>query len=213
MNKKRIFSDFILGADHPCIMAQSVVKDDQLTIQVYDSMKNSWATKDLLRDLETFLCERTPDENSFDSFVAIYSKDVFKNEKDYEQSLWEFLSKVSAADPVKWDPEVEADPDSSKFSFSLLGTAFYLVGLHPQSSRNARRFQYPAIVFNLHEQFEKLRDMGAYTTVRDRIRKRDKKKNGSVNPMLEDFGQSSEARQYSGRKVSEDWKCPFNPEN
>jgi FPC/CPF motif-containing protein YcgG len=27
--------------------------------------------------------------------------------------------------------------------------------------------------------------------------------------MLEDFGENSEARQYSGRKVGEEWKCPF----
>ena len=51
--------------------------------------------------------------------------------------------------------------------------------------------------------------MGTYKRVRNTIRKRDKKLQGNINPMLEDFGATSEAKQYSGRKVSEKWECPF----
>ncbi len=43
------------------------------------------------------------------------------------------------------------------------------------------------------------------------IRKRDRRLQGSENPVLDDHGQSSEARQYSGRAVENDWKCPFQP--
>ncbi|MBA3796937.1 MAG: YqcI/YcgG family protein, partial [Chloroflexi bacterium] len=32
---------------------------------------------------------------------------------------------------------------------------------------------------------------------------------GSINPMLSDFGTRSEARQYAGREVDEEWRCPF----
>ena len=28
--------------------------------------------------------------------------------------------------------------------------------------------------------------------------------------MLEDFGTNSEARQYSGRAVADEWQCPYN---
>lgn len=51
--------------------------------------------------------------------------------------------------------------------------------------------------------------MGKYTTVKKRIRKRDKKLQGTINPVLKDFGKDSEAKQYSGRSVGNDWKCPF----
>ncbi|MEP6902345.1 MAG: YqcI/YcgG family protein, partial [Actinomycetota bacterium] len=30
------------------------------------------------------------------------------------------------------------------------------------------------------------------------------------NPNLSDFGTQSEARQYSGRAVEHEWKCPFH---
>ena len=32
---------------------------------------------------------------------------------------------------------------------------------------------------------------------------------GSINPMLSDFGEATEARQYSGRAVEDDWRAPF----
>ncbi len=33
---------------------------------------------------------------------------------------------------------------------------------------------------------------------------------GSINPMLKNFGERSEASQYSGRAVSDNWPCPFH---
>ena len=34
---------------------------------------------------------------------------------------------------------------------------------------------------------------------------------GTINPNLADFGDASEARQYSGRAVEANWTCPFRP--
>ena len=51
--------------------------------------------------------------------------------------------------------------------------------------------------------------MGTYKKVKKRIRRRDKKLQGYINPVLKDFGTDTETRQYSGRNVEEDWKCPF----
>ena len=45
--------------------------------------------------------------------------------------------------------------------------------------------------------------------MRDTILARDVKLAGDINPMLSKYGQASEARQYSGRQVGEDWQCPF----
>ena len=72
----------------------------------------------------------------------------------------------------------------------------------------ARRFPWPTLVFNPHEQFEKLRTDGKWKRMQQTIRERDVALEGSVNPMLNDFGESSEARQYSGRAVPEGWHPP-----
>jgi FPC/CPF motif-containing protein YcgG len=65
------------------------------------------------------------------------------------------------------------------------------------------------LVFNLHDQFERLRNVGRYERLREAIVQRDVALSGSANPMLARFGEASEARQYSGRAVSDNWRCPF----
>ena len=68
----------------------------------------------------------------------------------------------------------------------------------------------PCLVFNFHEQFEQLKASGKYTVLQDAIRTRDIALQGSINPVLARFGETSEARQYSGRAVEADWQCPFH---
>ena len=46
--------------------------------------------------------------------------------------------------------------------------------------------------------------------MRDKIRERDERLQGSTNPMVADYGASSEARQYSGRRVGPGWEAPFH---
>ena len=89
------------------------------------------------------------------------------------------------------------------------GKGFFVIGMHPGASRLARRFQCPVLVFNLHSQFEQLRADGRYDKLRSTIVARDIAFSGSGNPMLATYGQRSEARQYSGRRVDDDWVCPF----
>ena len=69
------------------------------------------------------------------------------------------------------------------------------------------------MVFNLHDQFERLREEGRYEKLRATILDRDVAVAGSLNPMLSRHGETSEARQYSGRDVGNDWECPFSGRN
>jgi len=66
------------------------------------------------------------------------------------------------------------------------------------------------LTVNLHDQFERLRNGGKYEPIRDTIIQRDTKLEGTKNPMLKQFGSSSEARQYSGCAVDDEWECPFH---
>jgi FPC/CPF motif-containing protein YcgG len=108
------------------------------------------------------------------------------------------------------DPRVSSDPGDPHFSLSFGGEGFFVVGLHPNASRPARAFERPALVFNLHDQFEQLREQGRYEKLRTSIIDRDLHLAGDENPMLARYGSDSEARQYSGREVGADWACPFH---
>lgn len=206
---KQEFEDFIIAENHPCMMAQSVFQSGNAGIHIYDEFATETTAKEILKDLKKYLAGYDFESNEFFSFIAIFKNENEFSEKEYETKLWQQLQLLHDFDEEPWDETVSSDPQDPNFSFSLLGRSFYMVGMHPNSSRFARSAPYTCMVFNLHWQFEKLREMGAYDTVRNKIRERDEELQGSINPMLEDFGEESEAKQYSGRKTEKDWKCPF----
>jgi FPC/CPF motif-containing protein YcgG len=162
-------------------------------------------------DLYECLAEVPPESDSFVSHAALFPDAHVDDEAAFEQAMWSHLQAMHEVDRrhFDWDPSVSADARDARFSFSIGGRAWYVVGMHPKASRLARRFPVPMLVFNPHAQFEQLRESGRYGALRDRIRERDVALQGSVNPMLVDHGRDSEARQYSGREVSRDWRCPF----
>lgn len=200
--------EFILD-DHPCVMAQSLVADESISIKEYEEMDSSDTKRQLFNDLKKYVDGQDLESKDFESLIAVFRKDKFNDELSFENAFWKLLTSLREMDQQPWDPTVSSNPDDDNFSYSLHGVSFYLVGMHPSSSRFARKSPYTMIVFNLHAQFEKLRAMNRYDRVRDLIRRRDKSYQGSINPMLSDFGTKSEARQYSGRKVDDSWKCPF----
>ncbi|WP_010230887.1 guanitoxin biosynthesis heme-dependent pre-guanitoxin N-hydroxylase GntA [Gillisia marina] len=206
---KAQFSNFILEQNHPCMMAQTVFSMDKVDFHTYENFGSKNTAQKILEDLKIYIANYDFESNDFLTFLAVFKGSTRFSEAEFETVLWKQLNFLNELDTDSWDPAVSEDPTNKNFSFSLGGKAFYIVGLHPDSSRIARQSPYPAMAFNLHWQFEKLREMNTYETVRDKIRERDIELQGSINPMLNDFGETSEAKQYSGKKVGKDWECPF----
>jgi len=204
------YAEFILESEHPCIMAKTIFAMDQFTLKTYNDFGSIETSARLLKDLKDYIEAYDFESNDFKTFLAVFPNSPEYSEISFEELLWKQLGNIHKLDNEQWDPAVSDDPKDENFSFSIAGKAFYVVGLHPNSSRKARQSPYTTLTFNLHWQFEKLREMGTYQKVRDRIRDRDVALQGSINPMLEDFGNNSEAKQYSGRKVDKEWKCPFH---
>jgi len=204
---RRAFRALVGAEDYPCVMAKSALRRGAVSLHTYSALGAASADA-LAADLAEFARGPEP-ERGVRSFVAVFGGEAPASERAFERALWGLLSALHARDGAAWDPAVSADPAHPEFSFSFAGRAFYVVGMHPRASRPARRLGRPAVVFNPHEQFERLRREGRYEKVRDLIRDRDRTLAGSVNPMLDDFGVRSEARQYAGRAVGPGWRCPF----
>ena len=207
------YKDFIVTQNHPCVMANTVFQMDNYQLKLYDDISSESIVDPILSDISNYLGHYDFTSNKFESLIICFTQNNFKTELEFEQTLWNFLQKLHDVDDATWDPNVSDNPEDPNFSFSLKGKAFYVIGMHPKSSRLARQAPYCTVVFNLHWQFERLREMGTYQTVRNRIRKRDEALQGSINPNLTDFGQASETKQYSGRRVELGWKCPFHHKN
>lgn len=203
------FAAFVADPAFPCLGAKAALNVGSYQLCTYDKLAGAETAAQLHADLVAFTGSDLVRAQEYASFIAVFRAPLSLGEEKFEQLLWSQLQQLHALDEQPWDPLVSSDSASPRFSFSLGGQALYVVGLHGGSSRLARRFPWPALVFNPHEQFEKLRSDGKWKRMRNTIRQRDVALQGSINPMLNDFGEASEARQYSGRVVEENWQPPF----
>ena len=202
----------ILDAKFSCVGARAAVNSGVYRLGVYSEMTDSGALAGLARDLFTFAQEQTALGSDFTTFIASFAGPVMPSEEAFEGHLWTVLQTLYDVDRLynPPDPKVAEDPEVGEFGFSFAGRSFFVIGLHPTSSRLARQFPWPALVFNAHFQFDHLKADGRYPKMQAAIRAREMASQGSLNPNLSDFGERSEARQYSGRAVEEDWQCPFH---
>jgi uncharacterized protein len=205
------YLSFINAKEFPCIAAKAAVANQQVRCMVAGNMACPKDDYDILQFLYNFADEYRTSKNFYYSAVIIFSGSDIYNEEMFDALLWQRLNALQYLDAKNYDYDnrVEKNPASAKFSFSIKEEAFYIIGLHAASSRQARQFKYPALVFNPHAQFEQLKTINKYEKMKQAVRKRDIALSGSVNPMLQDFGESSEVYQYSGRKYDDSWKCPL----
>lgn len=209
------FSAFVADERFPCLAGKGTVHRGDHTLRVYDTLGSHDSAAALARDLTIFVQSGPADGAGLRAFVALFRGPDMADELAFERRLWRQLRRLHALDgpPTAWDPTVSDDPESPEFSFSFGGRALFVVGMHPASSRLARRFRWPALVFNPRAQFERLRAEGKFERLRTLVRERDVALQGTPNPTLADFGERSEARQYSGRATEPEWRCPFHRKN
>jgi FPC/CPF motif-containing protein YcgG len=207
------FTRFVEAAEFPCVGAKSALARGQMRFVVGRDIRSAWDDLRIYPNLLDLARSYRANPALFQSLVVLFEQDAGLDEQGFEVMLWDRLQSLSQKDEwlgQKSDPRVSDDPEDPHFSLSFGGEGFFVVGLHPQASRPARRFERPALVFNLHDQFEQLRSDGTYDKLRSKIIDRDIALAGSANPMLARHGTASEARQYSGRAVGDDWVCPFS---
>lgn len=207
------FEAFITRPDFPCVGAKSALSRKNLKTVVCSSLTSSWDDVRVHKALLSWARESEKNPVLFRSLAFVFPGSAPMNEQAFERAMWERIQ--SFADKDAWlsepyDDRVSSDPDDPHFSLSFGGQAFFVVGMHPCASRPARRTPWPVLVFNLHDQFEKLRESGKYEKMRNTILTRDKTIAGTINPMLARHGEKSEALQYSGRVTDDDWTCPFS---
>jgi len=205
------FIQFIRNKDFPCVGAKSALAKNQLKFLVARHMACPASDKDILTFLYDFVDRYREKGGHFHSAVVIFSGPTNMTEAVFEEFLWKRLQAISDMDAAnyRYDARVSADPSSPEFSYSVKEEAFFIVGMHPASSRESRRFSYPALIFNPHAQFESMKKTNKYESIKEVVRKKDIAFSGSVNPMLSDYRESPETQQYSGKNYELPWKCPL----
>lgn len=207
------FRAFVADQAFPCVGAKAALNSGRMRIVQARDLASAWDDLAILGAIHALARDYRADPVPFQTLVVLFEAGAPADETQFERLLWTRLQSLSDKDD--WlgqapDPRVAHDPSDPHFALSFGGEAFFVVGLHPAASRPARRFAVPALVFNLHDQFERLRAEGRYDRLRRAILDRDEALAGSINPMLAAHGTISAARQYSGRAVNDSWRCPFS---
>ena len=205
------FIEFISNKIFPCIGAKTALAKNQVQCMVAGNMACPSHDKDILEYLYNFTIRYRSTGGNFHSAAILFTGPKNISEAIFETLLWQRLQAISDLDAVTYgyDKRVSADPASPDFSFSLKEEAFFIVGMHPSSSRMSRQFNYPALIFNPHSQFEAMKETNKYEMIKAAVRKKDIAFSGSVNPMLDDYGKSPETMQYSGKNYSLPFQCPL----
>lgn len=209
------FLAFVDDPSFPCVGSKAALARGAIQTHEFAALGDRGNDERLLDRLDAFGREvdaATADDKTVRSFVALFAGPQSTDEQRFEALLWSQLQRLHERDVrrgSRWADDVVSDPDDPKFSLSLGGHPFFVIGLHPGASRMARRFAWPALVFNSHRQFEALRADGRFQKMQAATRQRDIALQGSINPNLADFGVAGETRQYSGREVGPEWRCPF----
>lgn len=204
------YHTYLNAVGFPCAGAKVAQAKRQIRCLVAGELGSDLDDATILQFLYDFIDEYRNSENIYYSAAVIFRESPL-TEEVFDELMWQRLQALHDRDILRYssDKRVDNDPFSPNFSYSLKEEALFIIGMHAESCRLARRFKYPTLAFNPHEQFQKLRSMNRYESLKDIIRRRDIAYSGSVNSMLDDFGGSSEVYQYSGRRYDNNWKCPL----
>ena len=180
---KASFTAFVADPAFPCLGAKAALNSGSQILRVYRELGAKECATELARDLEAFIFSDVRRTNTFGTFVAMFREPRVLAEKQFEELLWLALQQLHQIDVVRhsWNAKVSSDAANARFAFSFASEPLYVVGLHDGSSRRARSFPWPTLVFNPHEQFERLRHDGNWTKMQQTIRRRDIALQGSTN--------------------------------
>lgn len=202
----------VTSKEFPCIGAKAAFSAGTYRIGIYKSMQEEGAILGVCHDLVEFINEQKSMPGNFTTYIACFENTIVNSEDHFEELLWGLLQNLHDKDKVffKWDDTISKDPDNPSFTICFGEVAFFLVGMHPASSRFARKFAYPTVVFNAQYQFEKLKEEGRFENMKKVIREKDAKINdGQINPNLGDLHAVSAAGQFGTKAKESNWKCPF----
>src|SRR6476469_10294882 len=176
----------VLGEGYPCVGARSAFNRRSYRFGLYAEIGAEAAARAVCHDLYEFAHEMGEMDSAFVTFIATFDLPTITSETHFEHLLWAQLQQMHEIDDqfFAWDAVVSRNPEDERFSFSIGGRAYFIVGLNPRASPKARQFPNAALVFNMHQQFERLRERGKFEMFKNMIRARDMVFQGSINQVL-----------------------------
>ncbi|MEU3181145.1 guanitoxin biosynthesis heme-dependent pre-guanitoxin N-hydroxylase GntA [Streptomyces albidoflavus] len=202
----------VLDGPFPCLGARSAFRDDSYLFNVLPDLDDPSAAAHVLADLRHFAEVRLRMGDLYTYVVCFLEPRAVTDEAAWDRRLWAFLQSLHDLDDAPWDGRFATDPHDADFALSLAGLGQLVVTLYPGAWRYARRFAWTTLVFNPPEQ-----DRANFPTdeqflrFQNKIRERDARLQGEVNPSLPATLDNPQAPGFSGARVNPDsWRCPLH---
>lgn len=110
-------------------------------MNIYSDVTNAKDTEKLYKDLCDFAEKVLVDlENYLASYIAVFKNTYANDEDELNDLLWKLLQFLNEIDTVPWNMDVSSNIRDANFSYSLGGTAFFIIGMHPKASRLHQTF-------------------------------------------------------------------------
>jgi FPC/CPF motif-containing protein YcgG len=193
----------MLSPAFPCLGGAGAVRRGDYRFAVYPPLGSSEAIRVCAADLADFVDGFERGENGVAIHVAVFCGPDCPSELDFEGVLFEHLRGLHDLDGHA-GAAAAIDVSDDELGFMFEQRNFFVVGFHPTASRWARRFAWPTLAFNSLSHVDPLQRAGKFERMKERIRARDRRLQGSDNPALE----CPQAAQFSGRAAQADWRPP-----
>jgi uncharacterized protein len=193
-----IFRAVLLSPSFPCLGGTGLVRAGEYCFAVYDQLGDPSAFGQQAVDMRHYFKSRPIDTHPFAAFVAAYIAPSTQTDDVFEACMWAQLEGLQSCQEHGGQGSISlVDHDDPGFVFG--DREFFVVGMHPGSSRFARRFPWPLLVFNALSHAHEMQKRGKHASMSRKVLARDRNLQGSDNPSLH----APQRLQFSGREVAD----------
>ena len=193
----------VLHPEYPCLGARSVFNRDRATVVVLEELATGRSPRALVEALATFGRDDRPGRPASPPSSPSSGPRTSRTRSLRAACCGASSSCSTRPTTQPWDPAVSDDPANPHFAFSVAGTALLRRGPAPPGlAHRPAHARCPRWSSTCTSSSRSCASSDRFDRMRDTIRRRDARAAGlDSTPWSPTTAHSSEARQYSGRRV------------
>lgn len=139
----------VLAENHPWFNNKLALQNGQYALGIYNEIADLSATKELFRDLDTFI-RNNDTRNAPSFFLGVFARPALTTDIQFQKLMEHQLILLSQENKQFYESrgKVQPHPQFGTYSFGLNGEVLHIIGLHSKSLRRERRFDHPMLIFS-----------------------------------------------------------------
>lgn len=129
------------------------IREINYSMGIFPEMGTRKSANEMWNSLYRFL-EDIRDRPECKSYFAIFDEVSIESEEHFQLLLWTQFQHIpdNTLEQISQDEHTILAPNDSDFCISIGGLPLHIISLHPQSTRQERRFPWPVLIFRTAEE-------------------------------------------------------------